>query len=118
MGHSHAQRGVTLMGLIILLFIMIFVALLAFKLIPAYIEYFTAKKAITALARDRGATVAEIRRNFDSRAAIDNIDRIKASDLEISKEGNDVIIGFAYRKEIPLFANIGMYIDFVASSRD
>ncbi|HXM83663.1 MAG TPA: DUF4845 domain-containing protein [Burkholderiales bacterium] len=118
MGHSHGQRGVTLMGLITLLFILIFVALLGFKLLPAYIEYFTAKKAISALARDRGATVAEIRRNFDNRAAIDNIDTVKAADLEITKQGNEVIIGFAYRKEIPLFANLGVYIDFAANSKD
>ena len=43
MGHSHGQRGVTLMGLIILLFIVIFVAMLGFKLIPAYIDFYTAK---------------------------------------------------------------------------
>jgi hypothetical protein len=118
MGHSHGQRGVTLMGLIILLFILIFVALLGFKLIPAYIDFHTAKKAINAIARERqGSTVAEIRRSFDNRAAIDDI-KVRASDLEITKQGNEVVIGFAYRKEVPLFANIGIYIDFAASTQD
>jgi len=89
MGHSHGQRGVTLMGLIILLFILIFVALLGFKLIPAYIDFYTAKKAVNAIARERqGATVAEIRRSFDNRAAIDDI-KVRASDLEITKQGNE-----------------------------
>jgi len=118
MGHSHGQRGVTLMGLIILLFILIFVALLGFKLIPAYIDFHTAKKAINAIARERqGATVAEIRRSFDNRSAIDDI-KVRSSDLEITKQGNEVVIGFAYRKEVPLFANIGIYIDFAASTQD
>ncbi len=116
MGHSHGQRGVTLMGLIILLFILIFVAMLGFKLIPAYIDFYTAKKAINAVAR-QGSTAAEIRRSFELRSAIDNVN-VRPSDLEITKEGNEMVIGFAYRKEVPLFSNVGIYIDFAASTRD
>ena len=41
---------------------------------------------------------------------------LKPSDLVISREGGQVVISFAYRKEIPLFANVGLYIDFQASS--
>jgi len=116
MGHSHGQRGVTLMGLIILLFVAIFIAMLGFKLIPAYIDFYTAKKAINAVAR-QGSSVAEIRRSFDLRSAIDDV-KVRASDLEITKEGNEMVVGFAYRKEVPLFANVGIYIDFAASTRD
>ena len=116
MGHSHGQRGVTLMGLIILLFVVMFVALLGFKLIPAYIDFYTAKKAINAVAR-QGSTAAEIRRSFDLRSAIDDI-KVRPSDLDITKDGNELVIGFAYRKEVPLFANVGIYIDFAASSKD
>jgi len=116
MGHSHGQRGVTLMGLIIVLFVVMFVALLGFKLIPAYIDFYTAKKAINAVAR-QGTTAAEIRRSFDLRSAIDDV-KVRASDLEITKEGNELVVGFAYRKEVPLFANVGVYIDFAASSKD
>jgi hypothetical protein len=28
-----------------------------------------------------------------------------------------MVIAFAYRKEVPLFANLGMYIDFAANSK-
>ena len=114
----YLQRGVTLSGLFIVLFILIFVALLAMKLIPAYIEYNTAKNAIQAIARERsGATPNEIRRAFESRAAIDDISAVKGTDLDITKDGSQVVIGFAYRKEVPLFANLGVYIDFAASSK-
>jgi hypothetical protein len=115
---QNKQRGVSLGGLFLGLFILIFVALLAMKLIPAYMEYGTAKNAIQGIARERGnATPAEIRRAFDARAAIDDITAVKATDLEITKEGGEVVIGFAYRKEVPLFANVGVYFDFAASSR-
>jgi hypothetical protein len=115
---QNRQRGVTLSGLFLWLFIFIILALLGMRLIPAYMEYGTAKNAIQGIARDRsGASPADIRRAFDARAAIDDITAIKATDLEITKDGGEVIISFGYRKEVPLFANLGVYIDFAASSK-
>src|SRR5262245_22306468 len=103
------SRGVTLTGLIIVLFITVLVFVFGMKLIPAYIEYATAKKAINALARDGTgvSTPQEVRRQFDARAVIDNIEVVKGSDLEIRKEGGGMVIGFAYRKEVPLVSNVG-----------
>jgi hypothetical protein len=112
------QRGVTLGGLLVVVFIVVIVGILSLKLIPGYIEYFKAKAAIEAIAGDRSKTssVAEVRKAFDSRATIDDIATPKAGDLEITKEGGNVVISFAYRKEFPLFANVGVYVDFAASA--
>jgi Domain of unknown function (DUF4845) len=111
------QRGVTITGLMVWLVILIVGALLGMKLIPAYMEYGTAKSAIDAIARERNATTpADVRRAFESRAAIDDITAVKAADLDITKQGNEMVIGFSYRKEVPLFANVGVYMDFAAST--
>jgi hypothetical protein len=113
------QRGITLLGLIMGSFVLVFVALLVMRLLPSYIEYFTIKKAVVSISnemRGRGGSANEVRRAFDSRQAIDDFKAVRAADLEITKQGNDFLIVAAYRKEIPLFANIGIYIDFVASS--
>ena len=114
---KNRQQGITVTGLVSWLFILILGALLAMKLIPAYMEYGSAKNAIEAIARDRSlATPGEVRRAFDSRPAIDDINVVKAADLDITKQGNEMAIGFSYRKEVPLFANIGIYLDFAANT--
>lgn len=110
------QLGLSLGGLIFGSVVLIFVALLGFKVAPKYMEFFTAKEAITAIANSGETTPAEIRKSFDARQAIDEMPSLKPSDLVISREGGQVTISFAYRKEIPLFANVGLYIDFQASS--
>lgn len=113
------QRGITLMGLIMGSFVLVFVALLVMRLLPSYIEYFTIKKAVVSISnemRGRGGSANEVRRAFNSRQAIDDFKAVRAADLEITKMGNDFQIVAAYRKEVPLFLNIGFYIDFVASS--
>ena len=116
-GTMEKQRGVTLLGMLVVCAVVAIVALLGLKVTPAYIEYFTLKKAIKDVAQNSGrGTVGEIRAAYNRRATIDSIDVIGDKDLEITKEGNDVVISFSYPKRIPLFANISLVIDFAASS--
>ena len=112
------QRGVSLMGLIMVLFVVVVIGIFSLKVIPSYIEYGKAKAAIVAIASDKSksGSVTEVRKAFDARANIDDITAVKPTDLEITKEGGDVVIGFSYRKEIPLGGNVGLYIDFVGRS--
>ena len=111
------QRGLTLMGLLIGSVALVFVAILGLKIAPAYIEYFKVKKAIVAIApTGAGATVTEVRSAFERRQAIDDIDVIGPRDLEITKEGNEVVVSAAYTKRIPLFSNVSIVIDFAVSS--
>ena len=112
------QLGLSLGGLIFGSVVLIFVALLGLKVGPKYMEYFTIKDAITAIANSGESSPAEIRKSFDLRQAIDNMPSVKPSDLVISTESGRVVISVTYRKEIPLFANVGLYIDFQASSSD
>jgi len=109
------QRGLSLVALIIVLFIAVLVVIFGMKVVPSYIEYRSAKKAIDAIVVEKqGASPGDIRRAFDNRAVIDDIESVKSSDLEITKDGSALVIGFAYRREVPLFNNVGLYIDYRA----
>ena len=113
------QRGVTLVSLIFVMGLIIMVAVLGIKVFPDVQEYWAAVKAAKATALDpgtRGASVADIRRAFDKRRAIDNISAVTGADLDISKEGNDIVIAFAYTKKIPLSGPVSLTIDFEGSS--
>lgn len=113
------QRGATLFGMLVAGIVIVFLVVGGLKIAPAYIEYFTVKKAIVAIAQSNSrATVGEVRYAFQLRSAIDNIDVIGAKDLDITKEGNEVVISFAYPKRIPLFGNVNVVIDFAASSNN
>jgi hypothetical protein len=112
-----SQRGITLVGLLVTGFIVVFVAIGGLKVAPAYIEFFKVRKAVVAIAAaNQGGAVPDVRRAFDLRAAIDDIDVITGKDLEISKDGNELVVSANYTKTIPLFANISLLINFAASS--
>lgn len=112
------QLGVSLVGLILGAIALIFVLLLFMKVFPPYLEFFTAKKFIMQIAQEqRGGSVLDIRRAWQLKTAIEDVNSINEKDLEITKEGGEVIISFSYRKDVPLFANVGVYLDFAASSK-
>lgn len=111
------QLGLSLVSLLLAGFILVIVAIFGMKLVPAFIEYQTARKAIYAIATEGNASVADVRRSFYNRSVIDNIEAVKPDDLDITKDGGEIVISFAYRKEVPLGGGIGIYIDFTASTK-
>jgi hypothetical protein len=111
------QRGLSLIGLLLISALIVVVALIGFKLLPAYIEYFTVKRVINDIASEaHGGTVRDASVAFTRRAQIDDITAIKASDLEITKQGEGFNIIANYQRCVPLFANISVCIDFEASA--
>lgn len=113
------QQGVTLTGVIVIGMLIVLVAVAGMRILPDVIEYYSILKDAKAVVQDpasRGATVSDIRRAFDRRAQIDDITSIKGLDLDISKEGNEIVIAFAYVKKIPLAAKVSLVIDFEGST--
>ena len=113
------QFGVSMFGVLFISIGLVLVAVGGMKVAPAYIEYMSVKKAVAGIVQGGEArgTVADIRRAFDKRAQVDDINVISGKDLEISKEGNDVVVAFSYPKKIPLFGNVSIYFDFSGSSK-
>lgn len=113
------QRGLTLISMLVVCVMLILVAVLGIKVAPEVIEYVAVVKLVKATAADpatRGATVADIRKNYDKRKLIDNVTAVTGADLDISKEGNDIVIAFSYSKRIPLSGPVSLMIDFEGSS--
>ena len=113
------QLGLSLGGLIAGAVVFIVLAMLGMKVGPSYLEFSAIKKAVIAIAQEKSAaSVAEVRKTFDARATIDDISTVKGSDLEVTKDGGELVISVAYRKEVPLAGNVGVYIDFHATSKE
>ena len=90
------QRGLTFMGLLIVGILLAFTGVIVAQVVPTYIEYTAVQKA------SAGTTVTEVRSIFDKAAQIDDINTISGKDLEVGKEGDRVVVSFAYSREIHL----------------
>jgi hypothetical protein len=112
------QRGVSFLVVFLVFVIVALAAVGGMKVFPAYSEYLSIKKAVNGIAASEGRTgnITEIRKAFDRRANIDNIETVTGADLDIGKDAGELVISFAYSKKIPLFANVSLLIDFAASN--
>ena len=61
-------------------------------------------------------SVREARASFDRRAVIDNITAVAGTDLEISREGGEMVVSAQYSVKTPLFGNLSACMDFSAST--
>ena len=113
------QKGVSLSGLLVWSVILIFIAISGLRIIPAYIEYSTIKKNLTAIAKDtnpQNMDLNQIRLSFNKRALIDNIKSISGQDIKINKENGRIVLRAEYTTKIPLISNLSLNIDFEAIS--
>lgn len=112
------QQGLSLIGLIIVGGLLAFVLLVGFRSVPAFTEYFAIQKAISAVAQegDGGASMSDLRRSFDRRSDIDDINTVSSKDLDIFKQGGKVIVEVNYERKVPIAGNVSLLFDFSAST--
>src|SRR5262245_42659620 len=117
----HKQRGVTLSGFIVWAVIAIIVALVAFKLLPPYMEFLTIQTQFKAIANDpegRQGVRRVIEDLFSRRSAIENISAISGKDIVITKEGDRVVLSAEYTQCVPFVLNIRVCMDFHPTSAE
>lgn len=94
------QRGISFLGLIFVGGTLACIGVVGAQVFPTYVEYMAVQKAVNK-SKD-GGSVVEVRNTFDKAAQIDDIKAVTGKDLEVTKEGDKVVVKFAYNREIHL----------------
>jgi hypothetical protein len=112
------QRGISLKSAVFWMAILGFGGVMAAKIMPAYIEYFTVKKMLRAMQEqgDLKGTVRDIRNAFDKRNAIEDVKSVRPDDLEITKEGGEAVVTANWSVRVPLVHNVSACLDFTATT--
>ena len=88
--------------------------ILGAQVFPTVLEYQARSRP---RRRPRAAiTVPEVRQIFDKAAAIDDIKSITGKDLEISKNGDQMLVKFAYNREIHMFGPAFLLLKYTGQS--
>ena len=112
-----AQRGLSMIGFLFVAAVVLVVAMVSFRMIPAYIEYYTIQRALEgALADSNDLSVATIRRAMDRRLAADYADAVAAKDVEVTKSGNTITASVSWQKQLHMVGNVSLLLDFDATA--
>ena len=111
------QHGLSMIGFLFVATVVVVVTLLAFRMMPAYIEHYTIQKALEgALADSNDLSVATIRRAMDRRLAADYADAVVGKDVEVTKNGNAITASVSWQVKLPLVSNVSLLLDFDAAA--
>ncbi|WP_165664087.1 DUF4845 domain-containing protein [Metapseudomonas otitidis] len=116
MTFARSQRGLSLLGWMVVLAIVAFLASTAFKIVPHYMDYYALEKLITSVENEKGQGIStpsdfrEYVRKGMQINSIRDIDLEKA--LSVKVENNDFYATLKYEKREPLFENLDLVVHF------
>ena len=109
------QRGMTTLGLIILVAFVGVFAFAGIRLTPVYLNYMKVVGVVNGVQEEfdgQGATAAQIRSSISRRFDIESVGIITARDIKVTKEGNGYQVAATYSHKAPFIANVSFVVDF------
>ncbi len=109
------ERGLSMTGFLFTTIVIIVVALVAFRVVPSYIEYFTVQKALDqTMVEVANPTIQDIRRSMDRRLGADYVDSVSASEVLVGREGNTIVATLSWQKILHMIGNASILLEFEA----
>ena len=106
---KRTQRGITLLGFIIVLAVVGFFAYVGMKLFPMYSEYYSVKSALKGLANEpgiAGSDPARIQDLFFRRPYISYSENVKPEHVKLKRVGAGWQMDVKYEVRKPVIANL------------
>ena len=111
------EAGLSFVGAIFWLLILVFVVAFVVKVMPSYYDYWSLKNIVSQQERQSvpGESAAQIRRDLNARLDVAMI-HIPQKGIQIEKAGaGPVLITISYDKIVPLVGNVSLLLHFDAA---
>jgi len=108
----------SIIGFLFVAAVVVVVALVGFRMLPAYIEWYTIQKALEAAVADAGndPSLMNIRKAMERKLSADYADAVSAKDVNVTKQGNTIVAQVSWQKILPMVGNVSILIDFDAQA--
>lgn len=113
------QRGMSLLGMLLVVLALGLIALMAMRLWSPVMEYITIKQVVQQISRDlpASATDTEVATAFDKRKSVEySIVTIEGRDLEVDRDTGVLKISFAYDKVVDFAGPVYLLVKFRGES--
>lgn len=110
-----SQRGMTAIGMAMILVLCGFVLIIAVKLFPVYLESFKVNSALRGLAGDSrvaGASDAQVKELILKKLRVDDVADVKSQHIKIVSEGAKRKVSIEYERRVPMMGNVDAVVVF------
>lgn len=104
------QRGMTVIGMLLLIIVIAFAALVGMKVIPMYIQYYSIKSTIESVRKEPQLAqmgAQDIQNAIQKRFDIGYVNNVTARELKIRNDRGGRVLDLIYQDERELF--YGLY---------
>ena len=112
---SHSQKGMSMLGWMVVLALVAFFASTGFKMLPHYMDYATLKKSIEEANQRSSGEIQGVESFYGYLSSImdlNNIDMNPKEIMKVSLEGNEFTVHLKYEKREPLIENLDLVATF------
>lgn len=113
---QHRQRGMTMLGILVIIAVVGAWLYAGIRLAPKYLEYMrvasTLEKVGDEFSSNPGTTEFMLRKSVERHFDIDMVEIITSNDIEINKEGGSFTMRAAYEDTVPLAGNLSFLVEF------
>ena len=110
------QGGLTMITWVLLIGMIGFIGLFAFKLIPIYMDYSTVNSALTTVAKDiePGETPAQVKMSIDNLFDVNSVNTVKVDDIVIKPDPETKVMTLSlnYDARTNFVANVDLMVHF------
>ncbi|MBS0613738.1 MAG: DUF4845 domain-containing protein [Proteobacteria bacterium] len=111
----HRQRGVTFIGLLMILALVGVLGYAGIRLVPVYLNYMKIARTMQQVAQEfkgENPDPGRIRVALDRHWTIEDISEVTVKDIEIKKEGEGVVMHVGYDHTVPYLGNVSLTASF------
>lgn len=109
------QSGMSLIGFIFVLAMVIFISYLGMRIVPIYLEYYSVVNAMDGVAEERGSarlSPFDIRVKVLNRLYVSYSENVKESHIKLNRTTQGVNLRIAYEVRTPVLGNLDVIAKF------
>jgi hypothetical protein len=113
------QRGLTILGFLLVAAVVVIFAMVGFRVVPSYVEYFSVKRALDDTMRSGSAdpnNPAAFRSELARRLQTSYVEEVKAADVLLQRSGTQVVAELSWERRLHMFGNMYILLEFEATS--
>ena len=113
------QRGLTILGFLLVAAVVVIFAMVGFRVVPSYVEYYSVKKSLDDTMRAGNVdpnNLAAFRAELARRLQTSYVENVKASDAVVQRVGSQISAEIAWERRLHMFGNAYILLEFEAAS--
>jgi len=109
------QRGVSVTSWVLIITIALFFAILAMRMVPSYLEFYTIRSVLETMSQDptlKRAEPAKVRQTLDKFMNINSVYSYDPKNFKITKSKGGILVVAEYEVRKDLVGNVAVVMSF------